>query len=107
MRKDDDFRSKEHETVSYIETDIDCTFCLADVKDALVALADVEDVDWSSGCLVVTHHAAIAPVLKLIAERGHRLVEADNGEIVMGSVAAKSVVSCSHRQGTVPLEGKR
>lgn len=89
--------SEETWTVSYIDTDIDCPFCFADVKAALIALPDVVDVESSPGCLVVSHRTDIASLLEIVDKHGRRLIEADNGEMAMGSVAAAPVASCTHR----------
>lgn len=86
-------------SITYIETDIDCTFCLADVKDALSALADVEDVRYSSpGCFEVTHDTDDASLLGVVTTHGHRLVVTENGEIVMGSATGIPHLSCYHRR---------
>jgi len=86
-------------SVTFIEHDIDCSFCLKNVIEALRALPDVRDVETSSGCLVVTHHETdVAPLLQTVASRGHRIANTDSGEIVMGSVDVAEVVSCRHRR---------
>lgn len=84
--------------ISYIETDIDCHQCLEDVRQALIALPDVDAVteNAAEGCLVVTHRTEAARLLEVVTRFGHRLVEADNGEMGMGQVTAVPVTSCAH-----------
>jgi hypothetical protein len=84
---------------TFIEHDIDCSFCLENVVNALRALPNVEDVETSSDCLVVTHHEAdVASLLRTVVSRGHRIARTGSGEIVMGSVDVAEVDSCRHRR---------
>lgn len=75
--------------VTYIESDIDCIQCLAEVQSALIDLpaVDAVEVDLSAGCLVVTHHGARSDKLaEVITAHGHRIDLGANGEAVMGAV---------------------
>jgi hypothetical protein len=94
-------------SVTFIEHDIDCSFCLENVIEALRALPDVRDVETSSGCLVVTHHETdVASLLQTVADRGHRIARTASGEIVMGSIDAAEVDSCRHsRSGPAVTTG--
>lgn len=75
-----------------LATDIDCSVCLANVYTALVERVDVDRVieDAAAGTLVVTHRTDPSLLRDLVVRLGHRLVEADNGELGMESATVES-----------------
>lgn len=89
-------------TITYLRTDIDCFACFERVRQALEAQPHVETVEEvaSTGCFVVTHRSDPEQLRRVVAEVGHRVVMADNGEVGMGAASATTVVahhSCGNR----------
>jgi hypothetical protein len=82
--------------VTFLETDIDCLFCLEDVRAALVAAPWVGAIEeeMSSGCLVVRHRGVETDLAALVNDLGHRLDIAPNGELTMRQATVSTLEAC-------------
>lgn len=71
--------------VTFLETDIDCPFCMEKVRSALIRVPGVEAVeeDVAAGCLVVTHRTTSEYLMTVVTDIGHHLGQAGNGEPTM------------------------
>lgn len=76
--------------VSNFEVDVNCPACLDDLIATLRRQDDVTDVHASvaNGCIAVIHDGDESHLAAVIAGTGHRLVVADNAEIVQGELHA-------------------
>jgi len=80
------------------EVDINCPFCFDDIVEALREDPHVHEVDanMSVGCVSVDHDTDASRLASLIADHGHRIVVAGNGEIVQDSLHPQSRAVCRH-----------
>lgn len=90
----------DKDTVTFVETDIDCLQCLADVRTSLAGtpwVVEVE-VDVAAGCLVVRHHGDEEVLQDIVNQLGHRLLTGINGEVIMdaASVALPRMCPVGH-----------
>jgi len=84
--------------LTQIHTDIDCSECLEEVRDAIASLPNVSSVEEhsSGGDFVVSHTADRNLLEQVVLKTGHRLQEADNGEIEMIPASVSLFDACSH-----------
>lgn len=75
-------------TTTTFDVDIDCSYCFDEVLHALRSYSSVTEIQGSiaEGCLSVTHDTDVDRIADLIARVGHRLIVADNAEVVLGGV---------------------
>lgn len=87
------------QTLTHIETDINCAICLEDARQALVAVSNVAEVkvDSATGSFVVAHNAEPDRLVEAVTRLGYRTVTAPSGELGMGPVTVESVASCTHQ----------
>ena len=81
-----------------IHTDIDCLECLEEVRQAIATLPDVESVEEhaSGGDFIVSHSADRHTLEQVVLKTGHRLQEAENGEIEMVPATVSLSDVCPH-----------
>ncbi|KAA3636740.1 MAG: hypothetical protein DWP92_09050 [Armatimonadetes bacterium] len=91
--------NSSEQTLTHIETDINCAICLEDARQALVAVSDVEEVkvDSAAGSFAVVHNAEPDRLVEAVTRLGYRTVTAPTGELGMGPVTVESVASCTHQ----------
>jgi hypothetical protein len=89
--------------LTQIHTDIDCSECLEEVRHAIVSLPNVASVEEhsSGGDFIVSHTADRHLLEQVVLKTGHRLQEADNGEIEMIPASVSLSDVCPHRDETV------
>lgn len=70
--------------ISSFNIDVNCPYCFDDVVAALRGLPAVTEVRGSvaEGCVAVIHETDESSLTAVIHEIGHRLIVADNGEVV-------------------------
>lgn len=88
--------------LTQIHTDIGCTECLEEVRQAIAALPDVASVEEhaSSGDFIVSHSADRHLLEQVVHQTGHRLEEAENGEIEMVPASVSLSDLCPHGVAT-------
>lgn len=84
--------------LTQIRTNIGCSECLEEVRQALVALPNVASVEEhaSSGDFIVSHTGDRQSLEQVVLETGHELVEAGNGEIEMVPASVSLSDACPH-----------
>ena len=84
--------------ISYLTTDVDCQVCFNDLVQAVSTLSGVQHVEphGSNGCIAVTHDIDEARLLETVANVGHTLDIAPNGEVVMGQAHGRALRVCEH-----------
>lgn len=86
--------------VSNFEVELNCPACFDDLMAALRELETVTEVHASlaGGCVAVVHDGDERRLAELITDTAHRLVVADNAEIVQGRLHPVPLGSChAHR----------
>jgi copper chaperone CopZ len=88
--------------LTQIHTDIGCSECLEEVRQAIGALSSVESVkeDASRGDFIVSHSVDREFLKQVVLETGHRLEEAENGEIEMVPASVSLFDACPHYMAT-------
>lgn len=81
-----------------IHTDIGCVECLEEVRQAIVALPNVESVEEhsSGGDFIVSHSVGREVLEQVVLKTGHRLEEQENGEIEMVPATVSLSDLCPH-----------
>ncbi len=84
--------------LTQIHTDIDCLDCLEEVRQAIATLPNVESVEEhaSGGDFIVSHSVDRHTLEQVVLKTGHRLQEAENGEIEMVPATVSLSDVCPH-----------
>lgn len=82
--------------ISSFDVNVNCAYCFDDVVAALRAIPAVSDVRGSvaEGCVAVVHDTDESRLAAVISQIGHRVVVADNGEVVQDQARAVPGHTC-------------